>query len=200
MCSLFKDLLASWGVKREKMSTVLLGASPEMFSSHQRGHGDVGFCSAFYPRKSPDVIFQIVKECPGRRFTLLGKNWQKYEHFEKMQALPNFRYTELSYNEYPSFYNSIDVFISPSRLEGGPIPLLEAMMSNVMPVATNTGHAPDLIEHGKNGYMYDADASISDILALIDQAANDTKTEIRQSVQQYSWKRTAEKVQELFLN
>jgi glycosyltransferase involved in cell wall biosynthesis len=200
MCSLYTELLKQWGVAAEKVSTVLLGASPEMFTAHSRGNGDVGFCSAFYARKNPDTIFEIIRQCPHRRFTLLGKNWKAYERFEDMLALPNFRYLELSYAEYPSFYNSIDIFVSPSRLEGGPIPLLESMMSNVFPVATNTGHAPDLIQPERNGFLYDPDASVEEILGLIERAAEDTHTDIRGTVLPYSWKRCADQIKFLLDN
>ncbi len=58
-----------------------------------------------------------------------------------------------------TIYSTFDVFLSISNLEGGPIPLVEAMMSNAVPVASRTGFAPDLIQHGENGFIFDLDAS-----------------------------------------
>ena len=45
------------------------------------------------------------------------------------------------------------IFLSLSKLEGGPIPLIESMAMGVIPVATDTGFARDLIVQGKNGLV-----------------------------------------------
>ena len=54
---------------------------------------------------------------------------------------------------YPDLYSKMDVFVSPSILEGGPVPILESMMSNCVPVASKTGFCPDIINHGQNGFL-----------------------------------------------
>ncbi len=155
MCTEYAEMLKAWGVKAEKVATVHVGADPRVFVSHVRGRGKIGFCSAYYERKNPALIVEIVRRSPDWSFMLVGRNWEKCTHFQQLMSLSNFQYRELHYNEYPSFYESLDVFVSPSRIEGGPVPLLEAMMSNVYPVASRTGHAADLITHGKNGFLFD---------------------------------------------
>jgi glycosyltransferase involved in cell wall biosynthesis len=72
---------------------------------------------------------------PHRRFVLLGRNWPAYEKFDRLLALPNFSYLEAPNSEHPNFYSQIDVFVSPARLEGGPIALIEAMMSKASRLA-----------------------------------------------------------------
>lgn len=52
---------------------------------------------------------------------------------------------------------SADVFLFPSRREGMPNVLLEAMASGVACIASNIGGSVDLIEHGKSGYLFDVD-------------------------------------------
>jgi glycosyltransferase involved in cell wall biosynthesis len=121
-----------------------------------------------------------------RQFLLLGKNWNRYALFEEMKALENFAYKSVPYREYPDIYSAFDVFLSISSLEGGPIPLIEAMMSNAVPVASRTGFAPDLIEHGENGFLFDTDASPAAIAELIEQAFN-LSTDIRKTVESYDW-------------
>ncbi len=71
-------------------------------------------------------------------------------------------------------------------LEGGPIPLLEAMMSNVVPVATRTGFAPDLITHGDNGFIFEIGSEPRHVADLIEQAFR-LRKDIRRTVQPYSW-------------
>jgi glycosyltransferase involved in cell wall biosynthesis len=53
----------------------------------------------------------------------------------------------------PSLYHALDMYVSPSRDEGGPAGVLEAMASGVPVVSTRTGMAADLIESGRNGLL-----------------------------------------------
>ena len=47
--------------------------------------------------------------------------------------------------------------VVPARQEGGPKALLEAMASGVPLVTTRVGQAPELVEHGSNGWLVDVD-------------------------------------------
>ena len=78
------------------------------------------------------------------------------------------------------------MFLSMSRLEGGPIPLIEAMMSNAVPVASRTGFASEIIRHGENGFIFDLDASAEDIAAMI-ESAYDLSGNVRATVEHLTW-------------
>ena len=54
----------------------------------------------------------------------------------------------------PDWVNSFDVFVLPSLSEGMSNTLLEAMSAGVVPVATNVGGNPDLIEDGASGLLF----------------------------------------------
>jgi glycosyltransferase involved in cell wall biosynthesis len=174
------------GLPEEKTAVILGAADPALFRSHERGSGVVGLSSAFYERKNPDRLLEVIKLLPHRRFSLLGKNWNRYALFEEMKTLPNFTYKSAPYRDYPEIYSKFDVFLSMSNLEGGPIPLIEAMMSNAVPVASRTGFAPDLIRHGENGFIFDVDASATVIAKLI-EAAFALPGDVRHTVEQYDW-------------
>ena len=107
--------------------------------------------------------------------------------YESLSGLKNFTYLEGDYHEYPSYYSQLDVIVSMSELEGGPIPILEGMMSNVVPVASRTGFAPDVIRHGQNGFLFDVDASIEVVNELISQALS-LSSDVRPTVLAYTWK------------
>lgn len=114
-----------------------------------------------------------------------------------MERLPNFTYLELPYEQYPDFYQQVDVFVSPARLEGGPIPLLEAMMSNAVPVASRTGFAPDIIRHGENGFLFDVDASAAEICSRIEDAYA-LQAPVRETVKHLTWQRFTNQLQQHF--
>ena len=48
-----------------------------------------------------------------------------------------------------------DVFLMPSELESFGLAALEAMACEVVPIATRVGGVPEVIEHGKSGYLAD---------------------------------------------
>jgi glycosyltransferase involved in cell wall biosynthesis len=184
--SFWKAWLLNHGLSGEKVVFVLGGADPEMFHYHERSGNTVGFVSKYYPRKNPDTILQIIQCMPDRKFILLGHGWKQYPRFADLYLLPNFRYIQTDYANYPSIYAQMDVFVSVSRVEGGPIPLIEAMMSNVVPVASRTGFAPDIIRHGENGFIFDVDVDVATIVSLIHKAFK-LKTNVRETVKRLTW-------------
>ena len=48
---------------------------------------------------------------------------------------------------------SADIFLMPSRYEGMPLALLEAMASGCVPVVSDRGAIPSVIEDGRNGFL-----------------------------------------------
>ena len=181
------DYLHSKGVPAARTASVLGGADPALFLPHSRGSGKIGFCSAYYERKAPEKIVEIVKRMPHRAFLLVGRRWDRYERFAELRALPNFEYVDADYADYPALYAQMDVFVSTSTLEGGPIPLIEAMMCNAVPVASRTGFAPEVIRHGENGFLFETDAAVDVICGLIEQAAT-LEGDIRATVLHCSWR------------
>ena len=93
----------------------------------------------------------------------------------------------------------MDVFVSPANLEGGPIPLIETMMCNIVPVASKTGFAPDIIQHGKNGFLFDVGADAEEVGELIKKAIK-FEGNINRSVENYTWKNFSKEIQRLIFN
>lgn len=190
-CSEYRDLWVGRGVRSDKAVVILGGADPHLFSGHvDRNHNMVGLSASFYERKNPDALLDVVSSMNWRNFTLVGRRWENYEKFSELKALPNFNYVEAPYEDYPKIYRGFDVFLSMAMLEGGPIPLVEAMMENVMPVASRTGFAPDLIDHGVNGYLFPVGAGANIVVPLVEEAfSNDA--DVRRTVLPYSWDKFA---------
>ena len=122
-----------------------------------------------------------------------SKNWVEYPRFRHLKDLPNLEYVETTYDRYPEYYRRMTVFASVSLVEGGPIPVLEAMMSNVAPVASRTGFCEDLIRHGENGFLFDPYAPTDEVCQLIEKAFT-LKADVRATVERYSWQGFARQV------
>jgi glycosyltransferase involved in cell wall biosynthesis len=184
------------GLSKEQTLVFHLASNPDFFPPKSQRQGKiVGFCCYYTDRKNPDLVLHLVKSMPDLKFILIGRNWRKYARFEELAASGNFTYYEdRPYEEYPTLYREMDVFVSPSFLEGGPVPLLEAMLSNVVPVASDTGFCPDLIDVGKNGFLFDPyEDTIEHIQSLVRQAL-ELSGDIRQHVVSHSWENYGEKI------
>jgi len=111
--------------------------------------------------KGPDVFLEtvrILKESVPDIFVLLSGPARGYVKagLEKLK-IP---YAHIYVKEYPQIgelFQCLDLYIIPSREEGGPKAVLESMVSAVPLVTTRVGQAMDLVRHGENGWMVDVE-------------------------------------------
>ena len=187
MNSSLETYLVSRGVNPMKTTTIIGGADHKRFKYVQSAKREfVGLSSAYYERKSPDKILQVIKNMPTYNFLLLGKNWENYSRYNQLLSLDNFTYLDIDYEDYPKYYSQMKVFLSLSTLEGGPIPLIEAMFCNAFPVVTDTGFARDVINEGINGFIVTVDCDVTTIVKKIVQAY-EIECDVSSSVIDYSW-------------
>ena len=73
------------------------------------------------------------------------------------------------------WYSTADIFFFPSKQEGLPVALMEAMAAGLPCVASKIRGITDLVEHGKGGYLCDAQ-DIDGYARAIVELAQDEKT------------------------
>ena len=113
---------------------------------------------------------------------------------------------EVEHDEVPAFYNSADIFILPSYTEGFPMCILEAMASGLPIVSTNVGAIPEIIEEGKNGFLFEP-GDINTFINKIEILINNKKLreEIRHNniekvKNEFSVDRQVNKFKNLYIN
>lgn len=77
-------------------------------------------------------------------------------------------------NDVPALLREADVLLMPSEMESFGLAALEGMSSGVVPVGTNVGGVPELIDHGVSGFLCDVgdvEAMASHVTALLSQAS-----------------------------
>jgi glycosyltransferase involved in cell wall biosynthesis len=109
--------------------------------------------------KGPDVFLKSIEFLKSRTpelFVLLSGPARGYVKagLERL-GVPYQHYFLSDYPEVGRLFQALDVYIVPSRQEGGPKAVLESMASGVPLVTTRVGQATDLVQHGQNGWLVD---------------------------------------------
>ncbi len=120
-------------------------------------------------RKGVDTLEVVAREArksiPNLHVCFLGLGWdEEVRQFQRQGVSAN--YTGFIPQSWlPAFYSSIDVHLVTSRIEGGPVTVLEAMACETPVVTTRVGLVPRTIVDGKNGFS----AEIGDVETLARQ-------------------------------
>lgn len=109
--------------------------------------------SRYSERKGLEVFPAVIELLPEWKFIILGRGWKNFLKNENLLDNPNVEYQFFNKEARNIAMSRATLFLSLSKLEGGPMPLIESMAMGVIPVATDTGFARDIIVQGKNGLV-----------------------------------------------
>ena len=154
----------------EKIRLLITGmADAPLIYDHERGRPD----DTYPRRKSPELLLPIADRLDPDRYAwvFIGQGWQPY-----VDALTERGWTVIHPGlvDAPGHYRYFgegDIYLMLSRLEGGPLPLLETMGLGIWPVCAPTGLAPDIVQSGCNGHLthsYDG----SNVREIADEVAS----------------------------
>lgn len=97
---------------------------------------------------------------------------KKFKEEVRRRGLEKYIIFEGIREDVPSLLIKADLFVLPSRIEGLPTTILEALTLGVPVIASNVGGIPDIIRNGKNGILVppeDVKALSQAIIRLIDE-------------------------------
>jgi starch synthase (maltosyl-transferring) len=172
------DYMMRHGVSPERMTVIPNGIDVERFAGPRReAHGrprTVLFVGRLTEQKGVDVLLRAARELVTKcRLQLVGDGPDR----EKLRALAaelglaDVRFLGRSDN-VPELLARADVFVLPSRWEGMPTVVLEAMAARCPVVGTDVIGTRDLIRHGENGLLAPCDDPHS-LAEAIDRIAGD---------------------------
>jgi len=147
------------------------------------------------PRKAYWVLAKVIEQCQDMEY--IGTRDLKYKH-SRIHA-----YGAVTDNELMDLFKMINVYVSPSKVEGGPMGVLEAMACGIPVVVTNTGFAGDIVKNGVNGFIipFDNPTALIGILYWIKDNWEEAKTigeNGRRTARKYSPEKFSEQYIKLF--
>lgn len=145
-------------------------AAGDFHAAHGRARASLGLPAAaevagwvgrFTPQKDPETLVRalelILVERPSLRAVLVGEGpWrpQVETSLERLGLAGRVLFTGLR-SDVRSLYPAFDVLLHPSRWEGQPRVIQEAIAERVPVVATRVSGAGELVRAGRTGYLVD---------------------------------------------
>ena len=107
--------------------------------------------------KGPDIFVKtmgLLNKKVGNLVVLLSGPARGYTKMKLKEAGVQYVHHQVKeYSDVGKLYHALDVYMIPSREEGGPKAVLESMASGIPLIATRVGQALDLVQHGENGWL-----------------------------------------------
>jgi glycosyltransferase involved in cell wall biosynthesis len=119
----------------------------------------IGTIANFYKTKGLDILLQAISpiknELTKTKFILIGDGPEKYRliNLIKKYQLENIVYLAGKLNNASKYLPAFDLFVLPSRKEGMPFTLLEAINYKIPIISTCVGGIPELIKNKKTGLL-----------------------------------------------
>jgi glycosyltransferase involved in cell wall biosynthesis len=117
---------------------------------------DVLFVGRLSPEKGLETLIEAAQYLSKETRIVIIGDGELYKQLERQvqQLACNIELKGWVNNQsLPSYYNRARVFVVPSLSEPQGVVVLEAMACGVPVIASNTGGLPEMIEHGKNGWL-----------------------------------------------
>ncbi|WP_203293886.1 glycosyltransferase [Maricaulis parjimensis] len=121
------DVLRGMGVPDDKISVIVVGADV-----HFQPLLTLGVVGRVYPggRKGEDIIKSLQSDP------------EVVKHVRIVAAKEGWESPVWSFDDPADFYRAVDYLLVPSRLEGGPVPFMEALACGTMSIAPEIGVVP----------------------------------------------------------
>ena len=160
------------GLERNSVRTVFNGV-PEHQTGAPRLVRDgpiVGTLGRLHEQKGYDVLLRALAELPDAHAVVVGDGPERLALETLAARLCIAERVEFVgwHDDARAWLTSFDVFVLPSRYEGFPLSIVEAMLAGVPVVSTDVGSVPEAVLPGRTGLLVQPDDSAGLAAALGD--------------------------------
>lgn len=144
----------------------------------------------------PKLVLGVVgkKRRSGRKGDILVEQIKKLDFVQLKFTHSSWEGDDIPFNKLPDFYNSIDYLLVPSILEGGPIPVGEAIKSGKKVISPLDVGNVNLF---KENIIFYKKGNIKSLIKVLDKSYK-SKLEISNTVKHLTWENFALKHQNIF--
>jgi glycosyltransferase involved in cell wall biosynthesis len=115
----------------------------------------IGSLGRLTEQKGYDLLVRALPELPGATAVLVGDGPERFT-LEKLASELGVAERLVIIGWVPDarrYLSTFDIFALPSRWEGMPLGIIEAMQSGVPVVASDVGSVVEVVSHGETGYV-----------------------------------------------
>lgn len=163
------DSFICQGFSERKLKLLLSATDTSHFESSEAQHSSrlrriksgqklrVLTVSSFSFRKGINVYLQITK-CLAQQYDFIWVGECEQAGMTIEEKLPSsvVRIGRVPHHQLVKYYAEADVFLFPSIEDGYPAVLAQAISCGLIPIASKSCSAPDLINDGVNGFLFDS--------------------------------------------
>ncbi len=118
-------------------------------------------------RKCPSLVFEVISEMQNVNFIIHGRGWDSYCKRFNISKFANLKIIDFNFKKNPELMRNASVYLSLSKLEGGPYTTVEAMASGTPVVVTSTGWNPEIVNNS-NGILLPLEVNVSQVVSAIE--------------------------------
>lgn len=186
----------SSGEKKELRQKLKIPADRFVIGSFQKD--GVGWSEGLDPKleKGPDIFVKVIQEVAAQYPIHVLLTGPSRGYVKKELTRVRIPFTDIGYlPRYESvarYYQALDAYLIASRIEGGPLSVLEAWASHVPVISTRVGMVPDIAEHNIHALLAESEdvtrlaQNVATVLNEPEQSALMTDR-ASQHVQRFDW-------------
>ena len=199
--------LLKMNVRKEKIHYIPNGIPQEFFTQKKSSEKKkILFLGRVAPKKKLETLIEAIPFIKDKNIQIEVVGPPEKEYFAYLKSLVSKLKVENRVSFLKPIYeakkkiqkiDSAMIYVLPSRVEGMPQSLIEAMAREKIAIGSDSMAIRDLIASGKNGYLFEFD-NPRDLARAIDKALSQSGKVIqknaRKSVEKFSWNKIIEKI------
>lgn len=153
------------GVPSDRKVTLPVGVNLKRFSFAHRDEmmrkvllkgrkGVIGTVARISPEKNIDYILKLATKMTDYSFVIVGDGpmLKAVRMFVSDRKIDNVTFLGFQ-TDVHKYYPNFDAFLLPSKMEGTPISIIEAMASGTLVFSSKVGAIPDIVKHNDTGFF-----------------------------------------------